>query len=181
MAGYVCKIVLEDTHPPVWRRVMVPDRITFEELHEIIQILFGWENEHLHDFSIPADDIYIDDDDEFRGEHYSEDVTLVDSFFNKYKWIRYTYDFGDDWRHRINIEKIDNSYDERYVTLLKVKGNNFMEDSGGIWSEGNQCVEEYDADNVVRQLRKINFSKHEELDETVLVNDNVQALEQIYK
>lgn len=29
MAGYICKIVIEDTHPPVWRRVIVPDRITF--------------------------------------------------------------------------------------------------------------------------------------------------------
>lgn len=47
MAGYICKIVMENTHPPVWRRVLIPDKITFEELHEIIQILFGWDNEHL--------------------------------------------------------------------------------------------------------------------------------------
>lgn len=31
----------------------------------------------------------------------------MDPFFRKYKWIRYTYDFGDDWRHKIMIEKID--------------------------------------------------------------------------
>lgn len=41
MAGYICKIVIEDTHPPVWRRVLIPDKITFKELHEIIQRLFG--------------------------------------------------------------------------------------------------------------------------------------------
>ena len=29
MAGYICKIVIEDTHPPVWRRVVIPDKITF--------------------------------------------------------------------------------------------------------------------------------------------------------
>lgn len=60
MAGYICKIVIEDTHPPVWRRVVIPERITFAELHEIIQILFGWDDAHLHDFQIPADRIYID-------------------------------------------------------------------------------------------------------------------------
>lgn len=31
MAGHVLKIMLEDTHPPVWRRIIVPERITFEE------------------------------------------------------------------------------------------------------------------------------------------------------
>ena len=29
MPGYTCKIVIEDTHPPVWRRVIIPDQITF--------------------------------------------------------------------------------------------------------------------------------------------------------
>ena len=45
MPGYTCKIVIEDTHPPVWRRVIVPDQITFFELHKIIQILFDWGDE----------------------------------------------------------------------------------------------------------------------------------------
>ena len=31
MPGYTCKIVIEDTHPPVWRRVIIPDQITFFE------------------------------------------------------------------------------------------------------------------------------------------------------
>lgn len=52
MAGYICKIIIEDTHPPVWRRVVIPDKITFAELHEIIQVLFGWEDEHLHEFQM---------------------------------------------------------------------------------------------------------------------------------
>ncbi len=33
MAGYILKIVLEDTHPPVWRRVVIPERISFYELN----------------------------------------------------------------------------------------------------------------------------------------------------
>lgn len=69
MPGYTCKIVIEDTHPPVWRRVIVPDQITFFELHKIIQILFDWDDAHLHGFHIPSDDIVIDDEgDLIRGE-----------------------------------------------------------------------------------------------------------------
>ena len=81
MVGYVCKIVMEDTHPPVWRRVVVPERITFREMHEIIQILFGWEDMHLHGFEIPADHICIDEEEDFWGDHYTESETLIDSFF----------------------------------------------------------------------------------------------------
>ena len=61
MPGYTCKIVIEDTHPPVWRRVIIPDQITFFELHKIIQILFDWDDVHLHGFHIPSDDIVKED------------------------------------------------------------------------------------------------------------------------
>ena len=54
MAGYVCKIVIEDSHPPIWRRVIIPDKVTFFDVHRIIQILFGWEDMHLHEFTLPG-------------------------------------------------------------------------------------------------------------------------------
>lgn len=47
MAGYVLKIVLENTHPPVWRRVLIPDKITFADLHQIIQVLLSDESGYL--------------------------------------------------------------------------------------------------------------------------------------
>ena len=92
MAGYVCKIVIEGTYPPVWRRVVIPDKITFRELHEMIQILFAWSDAHPHEFRILEDRIWIDGVNDSWGKHYSESVTLIDSFFRNYKWIRYTYD-----------------------------------------------------------------------------------------
>ena len=36
MAGYMLKVLLEDTHPPVWRRIIVPEKITFADLHDSI-------------------------------------------------------------------------------------------------------------------------------------------------
>ena len=80
MPGYTCKIVIEDTHPPVWRRVIIPDQITFFELHKIIQILFDWDDAHLHGFHIPSDDIVIDDEGGFDpwGNHYNDfDTNIV--------------------------------------------------------------------------------------------------------
>lgn len=82
MAGHVLKIMLEDTHPPVWRRIIVPERITFEELHEMIQIIFDWDDDHLHDFHIPSKNLCIDNgEDSWNFNHYREDETLLEQIF----------------------------------------------------------------------------------------------------
>lgn len=172
MAGYICKILIEDTHPPVWRRVLIPDKITFYDLHQIIQVVFQWEEEHLHDFRIPSDHIVIEDQEGFSTweESYEEFETTIDPFFERYKWIRYTYDFGDDWRHKINIEKYDPDYHERAVKLLKYKGDNFMEDSGGIWSEEENRFP-FDERFVKEQLGLMSFPEYKQ--EDMHLDDNL--------
>ena len=186
MAGYICKIVIEDTHPPVWRRVVIPDKITFFELHQIIQTVFQWEDVHLHDFRIPSDDIVINDEGEDGwGYNYGEFDTTIDYFFENYKWIRYTYDFGDDWRHRINIEKYDPEYKERCPKLLKYKGDNFMEDSGGIWAgEMEDSRYPFDKEFVENQLDAISFPEHEQKKEIASPHnliDDLSSIEELKK
>ncbi|MFI3213610.1 MAG: plasmid pRiA4b ORF-3 family protein [Eubacteriales bacterium] len=135
MAGYVLKITMEQSSPPMWRRLLIPDRITFYDLHWIIQTAFGWENDHLHDFSIPTQKINIipTEVDGHGAYNFEEETTVVDEFLMSNKWIRYTYDFGDNWSHKIVMEKINESYTERYAQVLKFKGDNFLEDSGGVY------------------------------------------------
>lgn len=38
MAGHTIKVMLENTHPPVWRRLVVPEKISFGSLHKILQV-----------------------------------------------------------------------------------------------------------------------------------------------
>jgi len=47
---YQIRITLKDTKPAVWRRVTVPSDITLGQLHEVIQIVMGWTESHLHQF-----------------------------------------------------------------------------------------------------------------------------------
>lgn len=158
MAGYILKIVIEDTHPPVWRRIIIPEKITFEDLHEMIQVLFGWEDEHLHDFRIPSKYICIDNSQEsWDRYHYVEEETPVDDFLMSNKWVRYTYDFGDEWRHKIIYEKTDNTYRERYATLLKFKGDNFIEDFGGFWEDEEELENRtpFDPTDIAEELKKL--------------------------
>ena len=138
MAGYVLKITIENPHPPVWRRVVIPEKITFEDLHEVIQILFGWQNAHLHDFAYPRDDfqVVMSEEDCNWGDLHLETETQVDDYLKQYPWIRYTYDFGDCWEHKIVLEKELEDFHERHAVLLKLKGEHFMEDCGGCFFAG---------------------------------------------
>jgi len=47
---YQVRITLNGTKPPIWRRVAVRSDITLGELHEVIQIVMGWLDGHLHQF-----------------------------------------------------------------------------------------------------------------------------------
>lgn len=83
---------------------------------------------------------------------------MVESILFDNKWVRYTYDFGDEWRHKIVYEKTDEAYSQRYASLLKFKGENFLEDFGGIWS-GEAWEAEYrsafEPEIVEKQLKEL--------------------------
>ncbi|MBP3701453.1 MAG: plasmid pRiA4b ORF-3 family protein [Lachnospiraceae bacterium] len=138
MGAYQLKITIKDSHPPIWRRVLVPMQISFENLHEIIQEVFGWTNSHLAVFEV--DGCWLEchqpvspggDDEE---DDYSDGDTrdALEGWIGEGDTFRYIYDFGDDWTHVIKVEKIV-EYDKRYPTVIKSKGPNMLEDCGGIW------------------------------------------------
>ena len=49
---YMIKIQLLDIEPAIWRRFVVPASITLDRLHDVIQIVMGWTDSHLHEFTI---------------------------------------------------------------------------------------------------------------------------------
>ena len=46
------KVSLSHTRPPIWRRVRLPAAATLADLHQVIQVLFGWDGDHLHLFQV---------------------------------------------------------------------------------------------------------------------------------
>lgn len=129
MSGYQIKVTIENTKPPVWRRLEIPNQITFRDLHDMLQEVFGWQEMHLHGFSFQNTGVTVGNEGSFD---YDENELLADDFLRT-GWIRYTYDYGDDWRHKIILEKELPDYEKRYSRVVKFKGNNFEEDSGGVW------------------------------------------------
>ena len=49
---YQFKITLQETKPPIWRRIQVPETYTFWDLHIAIQDAMGWNDYHLHEFDV---------------------------------------------------------------------------------------------------------------------------------
>src|SRR5260370_42582259 len=47
---YELKITLRGSKPAVWRRVLVPGGINLNRLHDVLQIVMGWTDSHLHHF-----------------------------------------------------------------------------------------------------------------------------------
>jgi hypothetical protein len=45
---YQLRVWLQGVSPMVWRRLLVRSDSTIAELHQVLQIAFGWSDEHLH-------------------------------------------------------------------------------------------------------------------------------------
>jgi hypothetical protein len=46
------RVVLRGISPLIWRRLLVPSDTSIAQLHEVLQVAFGWEDMHLHRFEI---------------------------------------------------------------------------------------------------------------------------------
>lgn len=160
MAGNILKIVIENTHPPVWRRVVVPDRISLGMLHRTIQILFGWDDAHMHEFHFPSKNLRIGSPDFYVGFDLlpNDEHRMLKDILSPGEFAHYTYDFGDDWRHKIIFEKTDESYEAAYPTLLKFKGDDFAEDSGGVYISDARIP--FVPEHVADRLRSVVVPEH---------------------
>lgn len=154
--GYQLKITIKGSHPPIWRRVIVPGKIDFQDLDNIIEDLFGWTHGHLYEFCDKTSGRrFQPSDDEYFWETESVENLIDDCFIKGEKWT-YTYDFGDDWVHDILIEDVV-PYKERYAKVIKSKGPYMIEDCGGLWGFYDSYIDEaepFDIEIANHQLKQ---------------------------
>ena len=95
------KVTLWRSSPSLWRTVRMPLAATLGDLHRGIQVLFGWDGDHLHAFTV-AGLRYSDPLFDLEETADEEAVRLRDAFpATVRKPVRYEYDFGASWVHEI--------------------------------------------------------------------------------
>lgn len=149
------KVTLHLEGHTVWRRLVVPLHRTFSNLHEILQAAFGWKDYHLHEFTFYNGEKSIRDSSssyffdaflkpvltlvcdngafEYPGQHEMKLETGIklSEYLRSHQFLIYTYDFGDDWKHEIEVEKTIENYNKPYPICLEGQGNTPPEDVGG--------------------------------------------------
>ena len=142
------KISLNRMRHPVWRRVLMPATASLGMLHEVIQIVMGWDGDHLHAFTVGqrayGDPFNSPDTDDEEGLRCSVAFAAREN-------ISYLYDFGDRWEHTIKREKVlDLTPDMTYPVCVAGKGGSPVED----WTSGPESIP-FDQDAINRRLAEI--------------------------
>jgi hypothetical protein len=132
---YQLKIALIDIRPPVWRRLLVSPTITLSRLSRIIQSSFGWHGGHLHSFEVGGAQYTEPFEGNLDGGEYDDSkFTLKGVLSSEGRSMSYVYDYGDNWRHKITLEKILPA-DPNVTYPIAVAGRRACppEDCGGAW------------------------------------------------
>ncbi len=127
------KVSLSGTRPPIWRRVLLPSTDTLGDLHSAIQVLFGWDGDHLHVFEVGKKQ-YSSQFVPLDGAGNEETIRVRDALAPG-GTITYTYDFGADWHCKITLEKtIPRDHSQRYPVCVAFQGDSPVE----YWDEGRR-------------------------------------------
>jgi hypothetical protein len=134
---YELKITIQDIKPPIWRRVQVTD-CSLAKLHDIIQTCMGWDGCHLHAFEIGGEQYGEPDPDGMMETEDERKAKLSQVVARGFKKFSYVYDFGDNWDHIIQVEKVlPAEPGVRYPRCMDGKRACPPEDCGGPWGYGD--------------------------------------------
>ena len=114
VVSYRIRVDLNGTKPPLWRRLELASDLYLNQLHEIMQVAFGWTDSHLHQFGSgpahydPATEHYLCPFQVEEGDPGipEENVRLDEVLAEPGDKLFYDYDFGDGWQHTIRLERI---------------------------------------------------------------------------
>jgi hypothetical protein len=103
---YQLRAVIRGISPMIWRRVLARDESTVAQLHEVLQIAFGWDDVHLNRFEIQGREYAVYREGGGLMGIDARRVRLSDLKLHRLERFVYEYDFGDSWIHDLRLEAI---------------------------------------------------------------------------
>jgi hypothetical protein len=157
MRAVEMKVTLMLEGHEIWRQLIVPLNRTFFQFHETLQTAFTWMDSHLHEFYIldqTATGSEINwNHPAFTEEGYQPVLNLVSNeeaiefpkdmkmkleegvklsdYIPESKVLVYHYDFGDSWRHKIEVTRVIDEYENNHPVCIDGAGDAPPEDVGG--------------------------------------------------
>jgi hypothetical protein len=129
-------ISLLDVDPAIWRRIEVPASMTLEGLHDVIQILMGWADYHLHHFQL-GDVMYGMPSPEDHEMNDGRKIKLSTLLVDGERAFQYLYDYGDGWCCMVVLETLAPAVAGiTYPQLVEGARRGPPEDVGGPWGYG---------------------------------------------
>jgi Plasmid pRiA4b ORF-3-like protein len=166
------KVSLARWKPPIWRTVLIPATANLAALHLVIQVLYGWDGDHLHTFRVRRA-TYSDPSfplEETRDEYAMRVLTALNAGGGK---ITYEYDLGEGWIHEIALQKtVPREPGTSYPFCVKYSGDSPVE-YPDYDSDEEQQPEPFDLEAVNRRLAALGTGRPLEgadLDEDYLSN-----------
>lgn len=117
MNSFEINIILDEVTPIISRKVNIPSGITFNCLHEIIQTVFSFENNHPYKFIFSEINLEIKETNTFNQNTVYPNRELIDKYFDAFKIVEYEYDF---WKIILEIKIL--SQKTEYPQLISYKG-----------------------------------------------------------
>lgn len=224
LKSYVIRVELKGSNPLIWRRIIMPAGATYKRLHDVIQNVtnfqsgYPYDAHHLFKFDLVEEKLIVTNDEGvfLKRQHDTRPMAdennknmpsyrkpsglKIDDYLQKYKDIRYIYDFGDDWNFGVKLEQIVDDYYFGFPTLLDGAETAPPENVGGIrgfyefleayrnpkhpeheamkeWAE-SIYFREYDAEWINQALKGINY---QETDWDKINHDNYRIIEDKYR
>ena len=138
---------LPECDPEIWRLLELAGSLSLAQVHEILQVAFGWEGTHLHRFTAgdpfarlrPVDGEIIDPPQWLPAQWCEEPTDLAEEDCSLDQLLAvgsggafYEYDVGDSWLHRLElVSRRPPNEDTPPAGLLAGARRGPLEDSGG--------------------------------------------------
>jgi len=153
-ALYLVRITLVESSPEIWRQFVVPKSISLDRLHDVIQIIMGWQDYHQHEF-VFGEKRFTEFPEKGDSMKPSSGVVLGDLAKRKGSRFSYIYDWGDDWLHELMLEESKAVFPQLPIPLRCLAGAGACppEDVGGIYGYQEFC----------EAMKKPRHPRHKEL------------------
>ena len=128
---------LELKHTKIKRVITLPGHLSLQDLHYVIQAMFGFENDHLWNFQDRDGNEYdtccdplggpldMDTEGKLEPSEYTIDYAMPE----RGDTLLYEYDYGDGWEIAVT-RMADPKTDE--IACVETRGTNAMDDIGGV-------------------------------------------------